>query len=638
MTSWTDAKRLPDLLAIPAATERLKQIGADDIGRLVNHVNGKAFSDFLKQLPRIQGFNRGTEGEKQRQKREIVRAAISGVPGPNEPYWDGYCYAWFSATVQRVGAAWPFKFDDAQLRGKDAAVTVAIALSQRSGDASLQPIARETLAEILAFSPLEIDIAAKAIVAQSRPAADIERDAILEAVPKHLADLSTLIERHDAELKQIQQLRADASFALDRRFESFMQQVNEKHGDAVKALVEIKEQLSSAIASAHTLEDLLPALDNRVRALEARDAVEPAQLELAGLRQLIEALTAETYELKRTVLSGSISQATTGTAVPSVSRISEENRAADALAPRYALKQIKQVNEDDVAADLTAWADVYAALQKELEYLSLSKADARSYAIAIAAAFRARQIPILGGSLAHALAFLLCLRIVGGPILLADIPLGCRLPLDMQYIHGRDPRVLLISGLSRAPFEIFGGDVRTTVLRTQMGWPSRAPRAALASFEAGPAALPLSAPILELGPYLDLDAATWGKRSRPNPTRSQIVVPLLESRRSDAPTNQSLLNDLEQDVAEMGIVGSAAWRASMHRFFTALSRTAKEGSATTDLDPQQLADIMYRCWIVPMLSVEEQDTAKRAERLAKISTAVSSKITNLLNAPVLRPW
>lgn len=194
--------------------------------------------------------------------------------------------------------------------------------------------------------------------------------------------------------------------------------------------------------------------------------------------------------------------------------------SSPALALQFPARDAIDEIEDAPEADPETAVDYATRLSADLKTGGLGANASACLAREVMAALLAGQIPILIGSFAGLVIDALSRALAGRRTMVIDVPLGLlsdelltaavhdavRLSDDLQGL-------LVCRGIDRSALDLYAGGLRDSVARRVLRNDFESPPLAfLASMCGGPACLPISPGLFDLGPVFDTDTLTYSPR------------------------------------------------------------------------------------------------------------------------------
>jgi hypothetical protein len=217
-------------------------------------------------------------------------------------------------------------------------------------------------------------------------------------------------------------------------------------------------------------------------------------------------------------------------------------------------------------------------VQQNLVAAGVRQSDADGVARTITSATLAGQMVQFCGSFADILGVTCAHTFAGREALSWQVPLGLsdgkdtRAVLQLAFERGEDAQALLLRGVNRSAFEVYGTEVRDFIQRRLMTRLGAAPsnESFFDTWADGPATIPGSSALIELGPLLNADELAWSSSSDWGKFRTgsfhisgEIVREMQSASADEVAEVLGLVDSLELPCSRF-------WRISFYRFVSVL--------------------------------------------------------------------
>lgn len=293
-----------------------------------------------------------------------------------------------------------------------------------------------------------------------------------------------------------------------------------------------------------------------------------------------------------------------------------------------------------IGEDPSTAVQLCARLADELRANGLVVGSARLVARDVIAAGLAGQMPVFAGSIATLVASTCAVSCAGGAAQVLRVPVGLlddsgfRDCLDETILRTRGSETLsalVVEGLNRSAFEVYGEALREMVAERVMGIRDRAPAlVVLGTLATGPAALPATPALCELGPIIDTDTLTLSTAvTGPAPHGQRVSSSLWRTWATGARRIEAGSSDISALCSAMAGEESLLWKrvvAVAHACLQALADASPVGTP---------AQALVAGWLLPRAAAagvppSAYEAALRDAGVAVSGTEVDPRVTKLL--------
>lgn len=611
-----------DSLSISEPELRLIQVGVSAIDEFLNTLKPRVIDKALATLPKLAGFNRGTDGEKRKQRSNLLNSVATARQMPHrDHYWRVYLYLWNSAGLEQFGERWKSQLAAYNLEDEETAARLIRGLIDTGADGP--PASRESLSHILRLSPLKITDESLSLIRAATPQAEVERIHRLEQAPRRIDDLSqalreleTRLDRsHAASLVVEKNMISDlANLRSDIEAQKASRNDDAAAGEHKTEVTALQTRFTVMSGKIERLESFIEAqragFDSLIQSISTIDKVMARSTELSALKTTVDKLTTDLDELADRFRS----------AAPTV----DDHKGATFETPlhqteRYTSSFERRVstrvaNDED---PILKWGACRSQLTSHLRNCGLSSRGASRIALQIIAALVVGQMCVFAGSMSEILALEIAEQFFGQTNFVITFSVGSFEPLRVIDL-ARDADSVVLFGLGRTPFDVVGGDLRRDILKFQAGWTRQLSRPMFGSYESGQASLPLSTQLLETGPFIDLDSQRWMSRffAGAHDHRFHVLPELILDGINLVAGAESQMNLVDDDCGSLDLTPSPAWRIAADRYRQGLRYCIQQSGSDTDTDQQadEVEEAFDCAYLIPLLACQELDSVERLTR------------------------
>lgn len=510
-----------------SAQLRIAEQGIAAITAFIEELSPVAQSKILVTRPPIPGFRKSGPALVKKQ-RELLAAAIGHLPNDNhrtKPLdWMAFGAIWSFWGHQKFSDAFPSgPFDFADISSEEALDFVRDIVGKCNSGC-----AREDVDRLVLFSGLPSTDSLSAFIARLPLRATLERDRALANLPAEVGTLrhqTKEIERNVGKLTdeltnrldglekfvRSAEKSAETTAVLEKNFADFERRVFASLSKEISAVAEKVSFFSKQVdVLRKDYEDAGRTFDAELSKKQQafHKLVTTLAAEVVDVRSALDAVVERQQDLADSLKPRDIAEFSTTTDDRTSVSFEEKN-------PRHYPPTWINFGSAKTVKEMAKIESLFQLTQENVIAAGVRRSDSDHVARALASAIISGQLLQCCGSLADVLGRTAAASCGGDKVLAWQVPLGLNSTVEADGVQ-RVAEVgaagaLVLRGINRSAFEIYGGSVRDTVvcrhLQREYGGESLA---LIATYAEGPATLPLSASLVELGPLLDTDILSWG--------------------------------------------------------------------------------------------------------------------------------
>lgn len=568
-----------------SAQLRVAKQGPAEIIAFIEELSVDSQNQILSTRAPVPGFRKNSPALLKKQ-RELLGAAIGYMSSdnfrPKPSDWATFGAIWSRWGLQKFSAAFPsgpFNFAEAT---PDESLNFVRDLVEKCNSGC----AREDIARLVLFSGLPTTDSVETFIARLPLKESLEREQALAKLPEEVGALrhqTKEIERNLGKLANELQAKVED---VEKAVQSAQQSV-----DATTALQESLANLETKFSASSSKDSLAIAdrfstYSKQLDLLRAdyEGAHQTLDFELCkqyqSLRKHVDALSKEVVEVRAGMEALIKNQQELGDSLNS------KHFSGDAVT----VGQTSTSNNDESGAHYAAvWMDLGLGKepkdQEEIETIfqltqgnvlasGIQQSDADRTTRTMVSAMIAGQLLQCCGSLADVLGTTAAISCGGGKVLSWQVPLGLRSTVaadEVQRIAERSAAgAVVLRGLNRSAFEIYGAGVRDVVVRRHVQRQESIEQLALiATYAEGPATLPINTSLVELGPLLDTDTLVWGESTSWQSIELGKSMLKLQHFRSPLEFRDEV-DEIHLLVDALGVQPTKLWRMVFSRFVNVL--------------------------------------------------------------------
>jgi|GEM_PF-6549214 hypothetical protein len=245
--------------------------------------------------------------------------------------------------------------------------------------------------------------------------------------------------------------------------------------------------------------------------------------------------------------------------------------------------------------------DLVRALTTNYLSIGIANSAAKKIALSVSVALMTGQLVQFSGSLADTVADASLFVVGGESRLIWNVPAGlCDGDLTAAIIQkALNPkqviRGLLLRGLNKSAFDIYGYDIRKIVINRLLGIGQKHPELALiATWINSNSTLPDRNSLAELGPIIDTDSLDW---SSPKGSVAHYSMPHDGFPIEEEEPNACDLRELRDQFSQMPMLKSELWRRTVRH-------AIKSMSSISGLEVADATESLLLHWALPWVIVQ----------------------------------
>lgn len=572
------------------ARKRIADMGAAEISAFLDETPVVVRRKVFSALPVIDGFRKNTDRGFRKDSERLV-TALAHAPDPkaraSSKDWRAFEAIWSAWGHETFEKAFSAALKAYEAAGEEDALLFLRELVAHSADGCAQ----EDVDRLVQFGGFEITSGVTAFLAALPTREALERDRAISKLPgdvkalqQGLDDLKRAVRDLDVQLRDVSSDAANTA--------AVAKVSSEVCGEVSRKLIEM-ERRPLAVTSAD-IEKLKGQISGRAEQLEQRlaqyvkatmtseesygRAVDKLQMTVAKLAADIDdmrsSLAVAEQSYQRAVEESKIQLALLSEQkVETVTHGEPSNRKSlSGLVKWSTPKPTTQPNK------LTEASAIFEFAKSSFLAIGVKQTDADKVARTVVAGVLSGQMVQFRGSLAEFMATASVCTLGGERTLSWQVPLGLYDSCDADALLGlveakseHYPGVLL-RGVNRSAFEIYGSPIRDLVLESQFLGVGRLPLglALFATWVDGPATLPGDKALLELGPIVDTDELMWSQTSNWDMSRCAAISFQQDEIRSLIDHSKEQVSEAINIVNALDLPRNRLWRFAFTRYLGAL--------------------------------------------------------------------
>lgn len=499
------------------AKERIAKQGSAAISDFINSVPSNVRARCLARLPAMPGFRKNSQLELKEKYKKLVHT-LSHTADPkfrtDGAEWSAFASIW----VRRATSI----FGEHNVQGgipKDTVDEEAI-LTYFNGLVNcrgLDGCSQEELGPLYTFSGFPNSEGVEKLIKNLPLQQTLEQQRKLAKLPDEIEALSVRINQYESDSLKLREAIHAFNANIDTKPQT--QHLQTEIQALGKQVSSVEQRLKEESQKAN---DSTSVILSRLSSTEQANGV--SKTDIARLTKELSDLTAAHSTLQKSLLSvqqsfGELSDKldTKLQEVRPLRRAADE-RQYDATVQSPALVSHTLKTGNAKPKRITDPISAVAHIASNFASVGVQAVEAEEIARVVLAAAAAGQLIQFKGSLGEVLALSACSSLGDGAYVSWNVPLGLcdggemRSVLQQIRSDTADAKCLLIRGINKSAFEIYGDDLRELVVARQLGinpeacsWPN------LAVWSEGPATLPGSSQLTSLGPVVNSDNLQWGR-------------------------------------------------------------------------------------------------------------------------------
>jgi len=568
------------------AKKRISQLGAKEIIAFLEEVPLQHRKTAFSGLRPISGFRKNEPTELKKRIENFGTSLAQSHRATERDWsilgevWNGWGQYTFAG---RIGSA--FK------KYREEKSSLQSFLRDITGDEDEIDVAMEDIERIFLFSPFDSMDEAGDALSMVPTRKELERSRKIAKIPSDITELRKTVSSVVSDLEQV---KKTLSCGNSSAVEAFRGEVNSLKIDIEKfekRCLLIEELSVSQHKALNKATDISSRSNEMLARKIAANEVQTSSIEKssAEISASFKAMEGVVKSLQKTVGEQDKERGHRKTA-------DSDQSAAGVIAKAIGM-EVNRSPTSEPLVEIANARELLNALVNNYVAIGVAESAARKNAIAVTVAVMSGQFVQFSGSLADTIADATLLAVSGESHLVWNVPAGlCDSELTSAIVRKAvDPkqpmRGLLLRGLNKSAFDVYGYDIRNVLVNRLMGIGQRHLGLTLvATWLDGSSSLPERDSLAELGPMIDTNALVWTK-SKGQLARYVSPVdgwdPLSEKK-----SNERDLSELSNQVSELPIYKSELWRRGVRY-------AVKSLSSFPDLDDTAATETLLLNWVFP---------------------------------------
>ncbi|WP_175998867.1 hypothetical protein [Burkholderia stabilis] len=615
------------------ARKRIAGMGVAEISAFLEETPISARRRVFAALPAIDGFRKNTEPEF-RKKTHLLVTALTHNPEKNvratSKEWKIFEAIWCAWGQKAFGRALPPTAIDYEAAGESEALSFLRDLVASEIDGC----AREDVGRFVQFGGFAITSGVTAFVAALPTREALERDRTISRLPADVQALRRSMEdlkRTVGDLdRQLHQLSSDASntATVAKISSAATAEVSRKLNEMERrppALTSADIEKLTEQISART-EQLEQKLEQNLRATATSEEAHDRAID--KLRTTVAKLAADIDDMRSSLV----------VAEQSYQRALDESKALLTLVSEQKIETVihGEASNRKSLSGLVKWSTpklttqpdklteantIFEFAKRSFLTVGVRQTDADNVARTVVAGVLSGQMVQFRGSLAEFMATASVCSLGGERTLSWQVPLGlydsCDADALLALIDATSEHYpgVLLRGVNRSAFEIYGSPFRDLVLESQFIGGGRLPlgSALFATWVDGPATLPGDRALLELGPIVDTDELMWSQTSNWDMTRCAAISFQQHEIRNLVDRSKEQVSEAINIVTALDLPRNRLWKFAFTRYLGVLF-------ALPDADYERDLTIALLSWVIPWARVNGLSRENVERAIGEFST------------------
>jgi hypothetical protein len=615
------------------ARKRIAGMGVAEIAGFLDETPIAARRKVFAALPAIDGFRKNTDPEF-RKKSQLFVAALTHTPDlkakVSSKEWQAFGAIWCAWGQKTFGKAFPPTAIDYEAAGEEEALSFLQDLVTRQSDGC----AREDVDRLVQFGGFAITSGVTAFLAALPTRDALERDRTISRLPTDVKALQQGMDDLTRAVRdlhgQLREVSADAANTA-----TIAKASSELSGEVGRKLA-VMDRRPPAVTSADVeklkgqisarAEQLEQKLEQNLRATTTSDesrgrAIDKLQMTVAKLAADVDgmrsSLAVAEQSYQRAVDESKIQLALLSEQkVETVIHGEPGNRKSIAGLVKWSTpKSTTQPNK------LTDASAIFEFAKSSFLAIGLKQTDADKVARTVVAGVLSGQMIQFRGSMAEFMATASVSSLGGERTLSWQVPLGlydsCDADALLELIEVKSEHYpgVLLRGVNRSAFEIYGNPFRDLVLQSQFVGMGRLPLGAalFATWVDGPATLPGDKALLELGPIVDTDELMWSQTSNWDMSRSAAISFLQNDICNLIDYSKEQVSETINIVNALDLPRNRLWRFAFTRYLGAIF-------ALPGAEYERDLTIALSSWVIPWARVNGVSRENVERAIGEFST------------------
>ncbi|SOZ97454.1 hypothetical protein CBM2626_A10118 [Cupriavidus taiwanensis] len=615
------------------ARKRIAEMGAAGLSAFLDEtpivVRRKVFS----ALPAIDGFRKNTDRGFRKDSERLV-TVLTHAPDPKarafSKEWKAFEAIWCAWGHDTFENAFTSALKAYEAAGEEDALLFLRELVARRAEGC----AREDVDRLVQFGGFPITGDVTAFIAALPTREILERDRAISKLPADVKVLQQGMEDLERTLRDLgRQLRQISSDAANTA--TIAKASSEVSGEVSRKIIELERRPPAATpADIEKLkgqifgraEQLEQKLEQNLRATTTSEALRVRTID--ELQMTVAKLTADIDEMRSSL----------AVAEQSYHRTLDESKVQLALASEQKIETVthEEAGNRKSLSGLVKWSTpkltthpdkltdastIFDFAKNRFLAIGVRQTDADSVARTVVAGVLSGQMVQFRGSLAEFMATASVCSLGGERTLSWQVPLGlydsCDADALLALIDEASEHYpgLLLRGVNRSAFEIYGSPIRDLILESQFVGVGRLPlgSALFATWVDGPATLPGDKALLELGPIVHTDELMWSQTSNWDMTRCAAISFQQDEIRNLIDHSKEQVSEAINIVNALDLPRNRLWKFAFTRYLGALF-------ALPGADYERDLTIALLSWGIPWARVNRLSRENVERAIGEFST------------------
>jgi len=655
---------MPDRTYSQEALERIKLKGKVAILNFLQEVPHRDARQILSGFPSPKGFRPHTKAGIDAQKERIATSLSDVTARSNKIRANSIkamVFFWHSWGQHKLNApelieSYMNKIDEAldKKETEKPVEEIDVWLFSELRDLSTNnKCTKEDLSNFLQFSPIAELTSIEEIVSTAKEAKKVERDRRIRGLPREIEDLHVEVEGHGKKLKRIEKLqkvvgektdelvkcleKLDKSDTEKKKQLKLLDKANKHLDSTVKDMIVQSEQFKKKIETDIQLinEDNNRRESDTKRAFSSLSkAIHDLEEQCLEINETVEAvekrLLSEIKKVDHKVESLSLE----GNTPPRETPRPHQSDIAKPV-PNCSLP-IRNLYIPQTANEAKKMESVLDSLTTSLQCEGVGPRESKEIGKDLLASMLSQQMPLLVGHVAGKLAKAVVKALAPHSHIWFDVDIGSYKNVSLDRLSSYFPeskydkplKLVVINGINRSPFELYGTEIGSQVLDEALGLTSKNSDCIyLGIVDSTDFSLPATDLIGRFGPIFDVDKTNWRfgrKLNEMNPT--YVSTDMWAQHVKAISDNLPTAEEINEITEEFDLNSDRAWKYIILRAYRSLEAIYLQND---ELLPQLLLRWLYPKYISDQAGSELELSDSASEIL--VSKVFSSTLLTLMN-------
>lgn len=587
---------------------RVAQQGSKELQAFFDELPASERALAIKPLPAVDGFRKNSSAEVKERTKKFINVLVHASDPRfrnHDIEWGVFGWVWGYFAFKKFGDSFFLDPTELNAMGPSGAQHFLQELIRRCDESICD---RETIEKLLLYGPFADSEEASKLVGTLPSRAKLDQELELSRLPNRVTILSERVDALEVSLDSNRQELDKVAFRMSSAGES-SSRLEEKVGVIDAKLEELRD---SSLLSTKEVDRKLSLVRQELSEAVSLSGVYGERLDSISSGERDSARRIDEVLVSLTALERSVRLLEANSQIDRAIEANEGTGVSNCVG-------LHRVERDwgRTPVSESGYEEARGILCENFLAAGIASEDADMLAQITFAAAVSGQLIQFSGSLADILAEATSVSLSGREEFTWHVPLGLcdgeltNVVLTRMKSKKEGVRCLVLKGVNRSAFEIYGDALRDQILRRQLGCDECLDFGPIiATWVDGPSVLQGGVPLLELGPMVNSDQLKWG-RTRWGKLQPSVFVPTLQDMHASKASLSQEKADILEAIEGLGLRRTQLRHRLLQRALTVLMRDDKGNS-------NQAFNLMLAAWVIPWAMAHEVRRSDFEHALVKV--------------------